>query len=579
VLPRNGKGEEPPAGDPALGVGVHGFSPAGGGSKRGAISADGSRVVFSEEGSRGPAALYLRDVPQGRTIQLDLPQGCSEPECHGGRGVFQLAIEPAGGRGERVLFTDEQRLTSDSGAIPPNISDLYECEIVEGPQGIECRLADLTPGQGGESAGVKGSVIGASTDGSYVYFVASGVLTQTAGPDGQTAQPGAPNLYVWHEGAIGLVGVLAGGDLPDWGDGPQSSLNVGENEYLQNLAARVSPDGRYLAFMSQASLTRYDNRDARTGAPDQEVFEYDAASRTLNCVSCDPTGGRPYGLPATEAQGALLMEGDRGTIWPHGTMLAGFLPGWDPYMQGNALYQPRYLSDSGRLFFDASDGLVPKDVNGTWDVYEYEPENVPEGSRYACSASAANAGDVYEPARAYEANGASGEAPAGCVALISSGGFKGESVFLDASESGGDVFFLTAAKLSPQDYDTSVDLYDAHECTTESPCIPPPPSGSPECVTAESCRAAPSTTESNQSIYGPPSSATFNGQGNVIPPPPPVAKPETRKQRLTKALAACRKDRSKQKRRRCEALAKRRYGAVKKSKASRKVGHDRRTHR
>ena len=41
-----------------------------------------------------------------------------------------------------------------------------------------------------------------------------------------------------------------------------------------------------------------------------------------------------------------------------------------------ALYQSRYLSDSGRLFFDSSDALVPQDANGTEDVYEYEPAGV-----------------------------------------------------------------------------------------------------------------------------------------------------------------------------------------------------------
>ena len=38
----------------------------------------------------------------------------------------------------------------------------------------------------------------------------------------------------------------------------------------------------------------------------------------------------------------------------------------------------RYLSNSGRLFFDSADALVPQDVNGKEDVYEYEPPG--EGS-------------------------------------------------------------------------------------------------------------------------------------------------------------------------------------------------------
>ena len=37
------------------------------------------------------------------------------------------------------------------------------------------------------------------------------------------------------------------------------------------------------------------------------------------------------------------------------------------------LYQSRYLSNEGRLFFNSADALVPHDSNGREDVYEYEP--------------------------------------------------------------------------------------------------------------------------------------------------------------------------------------------------------------
>jgi hypothetical protein len=100
--------------------------------------------------------------------------------------------------------------------------------------------------------------------------------------------------------------------------------------------------------------------------------------------------------------------------------------------------------------------------------------------------------------------------------LISSGESGNESALLDASESGNEVFFMTTAKLSTQDFDNSYDIYDAHECTAASPCIPPPPSAAPECTTAEACRAAP---QPEPGIYGAPASATFSGLGNLTPPP------------------------------------------------------------
>ena len=50
-----------------------------------------------------------------------------------------------------------------------------------------------------------------------------------------------------------LVAVLSSEDAPDWG----SNL-AGDFAYM---TARVSPDGNYLAFMSDRSLTGYDNED------------------------------------------------------------------------------------------------------------------------------------------------------------------------------------------------------------------------------------------------------------------------------------------------------------------------------
>ena len=72
-------------------------------------------------------------------------------------------------------------------------------------------------------------------------------------------------------------------------------------------------------------------------------------------------------------------------------------------------------------------------------------------------------------------------ASGGCVGLISSGTSAEESAFLDASENGDDVFFLTASRLVPQDVDTALDVYDAHVCSAASPCPPPSAAVTPAC--------------------------------------------------------------------------------------------------
>jgi hypothetical protein len=160
------------------------------------------------------------------------------------------------------------------------------------------------------------------------------------------------------------------------------------------------------------------------------------------------------------------------------------------------------------LFFDSADTLVPQDTNGKEDVYEYEPEGV--GGSSGCTGASATFSKASD----------------GCVGLISSGASSEESAFLDASETGDDVFFITASKLVDGDVDGAYDVYDAHvcgsegvACTTEA-LVPPP------CTTAESCKAA---ATPQPLIFGAPSSATFSGAGNLPSmPAAPAVKPKSK---------------------------------------------------
>jgi hypothetical protein len=545
-LPPNEKGEVLPA------KGATEQGPKVGTSEsfaRNPLSPDGSRVVFSAATGNAQTGepenhLFLRDVPLGQTIQLD----AAEPAC-----VASEECEPGGNEGpqfqvasvddSRIFFTDTRRLTSDSSRIHET-PDLYECKIVEAAGHVRCELSDLTPAPGPDQAAeVNGLVIGASEDGSWLYFVANGVLgdAQRLGATAGHCESsggrafGECNLYVWHEGVTHLIATLPGQDFPDW-----AVAKVKNSVYAQELIARVSPDGRWLAFMSERSLTGYDNRDLVDGKPDEEVFLYHADesdSGNLVCASCDPSGARPVGVErGDEGFGYAAALG----AWEGGQGIAANLPGWPLGSADLPLHQPRYLSDSGRLFFDSSDALVPGDVNGNEDVYEWEPVGVGSCSGVAAGFSSGTGG---------------------CVALISSGRGKGESAFMDASEDGDDVFFVTFEKLVPADVDSAVDMYDAHVCSAGSPCVQE--LAVPEaCATADACRAAPSP---QPSIFGAPASATFSGPGNHPPVPPSqraVVK-LTRAQELSKALQVCRSRFKHSGRRRaaCEVQARRRFGA------------------
>jgi hypothetical protein len=525
LLPANGEGKELPASRPELGDGR---------LARDAVSADGSKVIFSD----GEGHLYERDTAAASTVQLDVPEAaCVEAGgCSSGGGARYQA---ASADGSRVLFTDTQRLLAGSGHLSAK-PDLYECRIEAGA----CELTDLTAAPGpGQSADVQGALLGTSEDGSWVYFVADGVLgdgAESGASQGDCKRPsgsrgeGGCSLYVEHEGQVRFIAQLSGEDYPDW-----TELHL-----LNVQTARVSPDGQYLAFMSERSLTGYDNHDKVSGEADEEVYLYSARSGKLSCASCNPSGARPSGVDYRQIKDGLV-SGDG--VWPDEAWIAANVPGWTPFELSHALHQPRYLSNSGRLFFNSSDALVAQDINGNQDVYEFEPAGVG-----GCSSSSTTYVAVQ----------------GGCLALVSSGRASGESGFLDASESGDDVFFLTNERLVSKDVDTALDLYDAHVCSAAAPCFEEG-QAAPSCVTAEACRAAPTP---QPSIFGPPSSATFSGQGNLPPQSVGGGVKPTRAQLLAKALKRCRVRYSKQKRRRarCVAQARRRYGPHRPAKGSRK---------
>ncbi len=557
-------------------VPVHEPQLGGLGVLRSAISANGSHIFFTGAfGSSKAAELFMRDTATtpATTIKVSAAEaGVTEPNNAEleNETLNKVRFQAASADGSKVFFKDTWPLTKDSTQHPTeesHRSDLYEFNIETG------KLADLSipehPGSG-ESADVLGTIPGAGEDGANVYFVANGVLAPgaTRGHCPETAgnaleeeiPPGATcNLYVSqpdpeHPGRrkTKLIAALSPGDAPDW-QAPLEPSETPKEGSLAFVSSRVSPSGRYLAFNSNRSLKGYNNEDVTSKAPgerlDQEVYLYDTQLGRLVCASCNPNPGtRPSGIfvpEGGEGNGPLV---DPSKLWV-GQWLAGSIPGWTPNRQSLSIYQPRNLSDTGRLFFNSADALVENDKNHVEDVYQYEPEGVGSCQRTG-----------------------------GCVGLISSGSASdpNESVFLDASASGNDVFFLTAEKLLAQDLDSTFDIYDASVCgTSESPaCLPAKPPPPLEC-TGEACKVS----SPGQPQFSTPQTQTFSGPGNSpgsgVLPNISKAKPKplTRAQKLAKALKACHKLKNKNKRKACEKRAKKQYGAKAKSKkTSKKAG-------
>jgi hypothetical protein len=393
-----------------------------------AVSED-AETIFWTNGGFGSGEIYVRlnaRQPQSAVVSGE----CTEPE----KACTVEATSAPNGR-YWTAAGDGSTVVYEVGG------DLFEFDV-------ETRsTTPIAP----EVVGVAGS----SEDASYLYFVSHAALA--AG-----AVAGEPNLYLRHEGTLSFIDTLLSRDLAS----SQEGIGAVAPEAIKR-TTRVTPDGRTLAFMSAQSLTGYDNTDAlEPSEVDSEVFLYDADADEITCASCNPSGARPIGQKMPIPYFNLAAQ-------PIDMRVAAWLNSSE-----RAVYSARALSDDGnRLFFNSFDSLVPRDTNGSQDVYQWEAQG---------TGSCQKAG--------------------GCVSLISSGSSSGRSEFVDASADGSEVFFETSSSLVSHDPGL-VDIYSARV----GGGFPPPPPPANPCV-GDACQTAP--------VPAPvptPASASFRGQGDPSP--------------------------------------------------------------
>jgi hypothetical protein len=385
----------------------------GGAPMLNAVSGDGSRLYWT-----GGSVIYLRAA--GATRQIDLPQCTTNPNCTGGGpDLFWTASTD----GSLAFFTSQNQLTDRSTANGNGTGegDLYEYDASSG------RLTDLTVDRLDPAGGDVQGVVGASADGSYVYFVANGRLAEGARSGtcgGGSTGLGACNLYVSHNGTTAFVARLSGADSGMWAS--QGALALSEH-------AQVSPDGLHLLFSSVAALA-----PGFANAGHSEVYLYGAGTGALTCTSCFPAG--------------LAASGDSVLSSPPDSERALLNSPTPPV---TAL--TNMAAEGSLAFFESSQALVPQDTNGSDDVYEWEADGT----------------------------GACGTA-GGCVYLISSGRSGAPSHFLAAGPDGADVFFLTREDLGNEHGDGALALYDARV----GGGFPAPAPSSQPCA-GDECRAQP----------------------------------------------------------------------------------------
>lgn len=439
-------------------IGMSSASPAGSTLDLNAVSANGQVVMLL--GHCPPSsALETTDHPftnvamlvarvDGQSVEVSAPQlpaADMDPNWGDVSGSPQYVGVSADG--SEVLFLSPTELTpdantgSDSPGAPAGDTDagrdLYQYDLATG------KLTDLTPDANPNDVGPNAVSPGAdvlggiefSSDGLVVYFVADGDLA--AG-----ATDGRPNLYVETGGKITFIATLSTSD----------SYTPNGVAAIQYNTLQATSDGKYLLFESAASLTGYDNTDAVTGQPDDELYRYTLATGKLNCVSCDPDGSQPDGsaiaIPAA-------FEG------------------------GQAHMAENMSRDGSRVFFESTASLLPQASNGVSNVYEWELDGT--GS---CGSSS-DAG--------------------GCLYLLTPGNVADAAMLSGSSPTGNDVFIQTQQALAPPGADGVYNIYDARV----GGGFPSTPMTTPVC-TSTACTTAGSSPA--PPVVG---TVSFSGPGNA----------------------------------------------------------------
>ncbi len=494
------------------------------GNTPGEMSADGEIIYFTAIACASGSGLNATTPVPANTVYARIGGARTVQISAGGANAL---FQGASADGSRAFFTESE--------------GLFENECLPAAQRCgapaEHTVTDVSAGDSsGEGPRVQG-VVAISADGSHVYFVARGVLSDAANRQGGMAQNGADNLYVYERdashpaGRVAFIAVLPISDESQW-----------HTEAGATYKANVTPEGRFLVFESHAALTP---DHSRSEGPVQ-IYRYDAQTGEIVRISVGEQGFNDNGNDGVvaarivEEAGASIVAAYRGGVHA-----------------GPARRDPTMSNDGSYVFFQSPVALTPHALN------DVELPKLDIGG-HIVTPYAENVYEYHDGRVSLISDGqdvSSSRTP--CVeANIGVPVFQSAVCLLGTDATGHDVFFTTADRLVPQDTDTQLDFYDARICEPEAgdPCITSAPPPLPPCL-GEACHGTPPATPSLLT----PGSASFNGAGNLTPAPPAPGKPKslTKAQKLAKALKACKKQRRK-KRAVCEKQARKRYAPASK---------------
>lgn len=437
VLNIGTEGEEMPScaislalGGSSVGVGEGPTNPSVNltGGHQNEISADGSRVFFSQMSSVLPGGcglggvqhLFARTEGQA-TANLSEPSvndECASPSCRNS-GPESAVFQAASIDGSKAFFISAQQLTD--GASPDGIN-LYEYDFNR-PEGHNLVALSALQSRGVDPNVSPNGILGSADDGSLIYFRASGVLTSQPNPLGQVAEGGADNIYVvdTETGELRFIGLRCSG-LEESGSVQEVAECPGEGkDALGRSDLQVTPDGQVAVFTTYAQLTPDDQNLAA------DVYRYDFATDSLQRVSIGHDGfdqnGNGGGQDAKAETSLFPFEEQE------------FFTG-----------KGRVVSNDGEtIVFSTSRPLQEEAEPGVENIYLWHQ---------------------------------------GQVSLISDG-HGGEHASVGAG--GDDVFFTTRQGLIEPDRDGLLDIYDARVGGGFPLAVPPPPI----CEGNETCHKAP----------------------------------------------------------------------------------------
>jgi hypothetical protein len=504
------------------------------------VSGDGSHVFFQtharlvSEDTHGPVN-GITEQPEGNQVYewtraggLRLAgvdsEGAATSACGATLASSGLSRSDVSRNGARVVF-----LSPDPGIR----SAPSECRLGPIVEGRTQYVSDLYVRENGSTtvdvsgppvgvADYGAEFVGATPDGSTVFFVSASALT----PDKAHSGPGYSDLYEY-DVETGVLRRLSVGqeeaDLTGFNGSPSSS-------------AIVSSDGSHVYFTALGQLVPGAGRSRRTNEEDCEGHGPGSATCTANLYLY--TSGRV----------SFIANLEPGTF-------AGL---YGAYHAGEpspplGVNQAAVTPDGTDLVFETNSNVTTYNSDGHGELYRFDAPSATiscvscspagvraEGLSYLHASPPSQVAAEFAGAPVEQLGGLSRDGstvffaatdrllsaainadPAaenpiidvyewhdGVLSLISTGASASPDTLLGASPDGSNVFFATASQLVAQDGDHAIDIYDARVGGGfGAPPAPPTP-----CTAAETCRSMAATPPAPVA----PASMAFTGPGDSI---------------------------------------------------------------